>query len=187
MPFSPRRALRVTLRPSPAAGLVLLVAHVGAALGALALPFAPWSVWVAAGVLIPSAWCSLRRHAFRRGPRAIVGIAHSDSGGWRLSTARGERIEGCTPSSALVHPRLIVASFSTPRGRFGVLLPEGATDADEARRLRIALRRLSAGAGEAGDGATRRGPGASRGRTRLTSLRDAILRIGPRSRTGDAG
>ena len=177
MPISSCRALRVALRPSPVVGLALVVVHVGAALGALALPLPPWSAWLVAGALIPSAWRSLGRHALRRGPRAIAGIAHSDSGGWRLRTAQGERIEGGVLSSAFVHPRLIVVSFSTPRGRFGVLLPEGAVDADESRRLRIALRRLAARAGEGGDGAASRAACASRGRTPRSSLRDVLLRI----------
>ena len=144
MPKSLSGALRLQLRPSPAVAVALATAHAGAALGALALPLYPWSAWIAAVALLASMWRSLARHAFRRGSGAVVGIAHSEPEGWRLTAARGERIESCSLSSAFVHPRLIVLSFSTPQGRTSVLVPRGATEADESRRLRIALRRVSA-------------------------------------------
>ena len=135
--------LRVDLRPSPVAALVLAAGYSGAALGALALPLLPWSAVAAAGALLPSAWRSFGRHALRRGPKAIVRIVRTDAGEWRLLSAAGERIGECIPSSAFVHPLLCIVCFSSPRGRLRVLVPAGAVDADEARRLRIVLRRLA--------------------------------------------
>ena len=143
MPDSPGAALRIELRASRGAGVALAAMYLGAALGALALPLPPWIALIAGCALIPSAWRTLSRHAFRRGADAIVGMACTRSTGWRLTTARGESMEGCVLSSAFVHPRLIVARFSTPRGRIGVMVPAGAADPDEARRLRVALRRIA--------------------------------------------
>ena len=144
MPESSNSALRVELRPSLVVAAVLAAAHAGAMLGALALPLNPWSAWVVAGALLVSAWRTLTRHALRRGPAAIVTVAHSEEGGWRATTATRECVGPCTLSGAFVHPRLTILSFSSPQGRIDVLVPEGASDPDEARRLRIMLRRLSA-------------------------------------------
>ena len=144
MPESPGGALRVELHPSPAVAVVLATVHAGAMLGALALPWYPWSAAIAAGALLVSAWRTLTRHAFRRGPAAVVAVAHSEAAGWRVTTATRECIGPCTLSGAFVHPCLIILSFSSPRGRIDVLVPEGASDPDEARILRIMLRRLSA-------------------------------------------
>ena len=144
MPESPDGALRVDLRPSFAVATVLVAVHAGAMLGAFALPFNPWSALMAAGVLLVSTWHTLTRHALRRGPAAVVAVAHSEAAGWRVTTATRECAGPCTLSSAFAHPRLTILSFSSPQGRIDVLVPEGASDPDEARRLRIMLRRLSA-------------------------------------------
>lgn len=144
MPKSPDGALRVDLRPSFAVAAVLVAVHAGAMLGSLALPFNPWSALMAAGVLLVGAWRTLTRHALRRGPAAVVAVAHSEAAGWRVTTATRECVGPCTLSSAFVHPRLTILSFSSPQGRIDVLVPEGASDPDESRRLRIMLRRLSA-------------------------------------------
>ena len=147
MPESSGSALRVELRPSFAVAAVLAVAHAGAMLGALELPLYPWSASIAAGALLVSAWRSLARHALRRGAAAVVAIAHSEPAGWRMTTAMGESVGPCTLTGAFVHPRLTILSFSAPRRRIDVLVPEGASDPDESRRLRITLRRLSARVG----------------------------------------
>ena len=144
MPESPSSTLRIELRPSLVVAVVLVAAHSGAMLGALALPLQPSSASIAAAALLVSAWRTLTRHALRRGPAALVSVAHSEAAGWRVTTATGASIGPCTLSSAFVHPRLTILSFSSPRGRIDVLVPEGASDPDEARRLRIMLRRLSA-------------------------------------------
>ena len=144
MPESPDGALRVELHPSPVVAMVLATVHAGAMLGAFALPLYPWSASIAAGALLVSAWRTLTRHALRRGPAALVALAHSEAAGWRVTTATRECVGPCTLSSAFVHPLLTILSFSSPRGRIDVLVPEGASDPDEARRLRIMLRRLSA-------------------------------------------
>ena len=146
---------------------LLACMHLGAALGALALPGSPWSTSIAWGLLALDAWRGLARHAFQRGAGAVVAIAHSDSEGWRLTTARGERIGGCTATSAFVHPWLCVVSWSTPRGRIDVLLPKGSITPDEARRLRVALRRVSVRSTAARGGAR---PSGSASFHRLTSL-----------------
>ena len=144
MPDSPSGTLRIDLRPSLVVAVVLVALHSGAMLGALALPWYPWSVSIAAGALIVSAWRTLTRHALRRGSGAIVTVAHSEAGGWRVTTATRACIGPCSLSGAFVHPRLTILSFSSPCGRIDVLVPEGASDPDEARRLRVMLRRLSA-------------------------------------------
>ena len=144
MPESPDGALRVRLGSSHGAALSIVTMHVGAAFGALVLPFFPWTTLLAGVALLLSLRQGLAHHAFRRSPAAIVGMAYSESTGWRLRTAGGRELVRCTLSSAFVHPRLIVARFSTGRGRISVLVPRGATGADEARRLRVAMRRSAA-------------------------------------------
>ena len=144
MPESPGDALRVELRPSLMVAALLAAMHAGAMLGALALPLYPWSASIAAGALLVSAWRSLTRHALRRGSAAVVAIAHEEPAGWRVTTAMRECVGPCTLTGAFVHPRLTILSFSSPRGRIDVLVPEVASDPDESRRLRITLRRLSA-------------------------------------------
>lgn len=159
MPESPEGALRVRLGPSRGAALSIATMHVGAAFGALALPFFPWMTLIAGVALLLSLRRGLAHHAFRRSPGAVVGMAYSESTGWRLGTAGGRVLERCTLSNACVHPRLIVARFSTGRGRITVLVPQGATDPDEARRLRVAMRRIAAqSSGPAGVRAPGDGP-----------------------------
>ena len=141
MPESSDGALRVSLGLSRGAALSIATMHVGAAFGALVLPVFPWITLIAGIALILSLRQGLAHHAFRRSPGAIVGMAWSESTGWRLRTAGGEVLERCTLSNACVHPRLIVARFSTGRGRISVLVPQDAADLGEARRLRVAMRR----------------------------------------------
>ena len=187
MPKSLGGTLRVELGPSTATAVVLATVHAGAALGALALPLYPWSALVTAVALLASAWRSLTLHAFRRGTGAVVGLAHLDSGRWQITTARGERIDPCMLSSAFVHSRLLILSFSSSRGRIDVLVPEGATDPNGSRRLRIALRRLSAASAAPRDGGARR--------RAWLSLRQGVrrfgsafrVRLGKRASMRDAG
>ncbi len=151
MPESPGSGLRVGLRPTFAVAAALVAAHAGGVLGAFALPLSPWSTSIVAAALLASAWRNLMRHAFRRGPGAVVAISHSQSEGWWVTTAAGARIGPCTLRSAFVHPRLTILSFMSPRGAIDVLAPERASDPDEARRLRILLRRLSSRVAEHSD------------------------------------
>ena len=141
MPEPPDGAIRVSLGSSRGAALAIATMHVGAAFCALALPVFPWMALIAGAALLLSLRQGLAHHAFRRSPGAIVGMAWSESTGWRLRSAGGEVLERCTLLNACVHPRLIVARFSTGRGRISVLVPQDAADPDEARRLRVAMRR----------------------------------------------
>ena len=144
MPESLHGAFRIRLGSSRRVALAIVTMHLGAAFGALTLPFFPWAALIIGGVLLLSVRRGLVDHALRRSPGAIVGMAYSESTGWRLRTAGGEILERCTLSNAYVHPLLIVARFSTSRGRISVLVSQDATEPDEARRLRVALRRIAA-------------------------------------------
>ena len=168
--------LRVDLGPSPVTGCVLALAHAGAVLGALALPGAPWSAFVACAVLALGAWRSLARHAFRRGPGAVVAVGYSESEGWWLATARGEDFGRCEVIGAFVHPALSVVSWSTPRGRVDVLFPKGALAPGEARRLRVTLRRIEMRASAEWAGARRRGALSSLRAFAVAQVRGALAR-----------
>ena len=179
--------LRVDLGPSPLTGWVLAAAHAGAAVGAFALPGAPWSTSVACAVLALGAWRSLARHAFRRGAGAIVAAGYSESGGWWLAGARGEDFGRCEVIGAFVHPALSVVSWSTARGRVDVLFPRGALTPGEARRLRVTLRRVEMRASAQWAGARRGGALYSLRAFAATRVRGALRRRSPRPQGTDAG
>ena len=187
MESSLRSTLRVDLGPSAVTGWALAVAHAGAAAGAFALPGAPWSTSVACAVLALSAWRSLARHALRRGSGAIVAVGYSASGGWWLSTARGESLGSCEVIGAFVHPALSVVSWSTPRGRVDVLFPRGALAPGESRRLRVALRRMETHASAEWAAARRRGALSWLRAFAMARVRGALGRRPPRPRGADAG
>ena len=187
MPESPGGTLRVELRPSLVVAAVLAAAHAGAMLGALALPLQPWSASIVAGALLVSAWRNLTRHALRRGPAAIVTVAHSEATGWRVTTATRECVGPCTLSGAFVHPRLTILSFSSPCGRIDVLVPEGASDPDEARRLRIMLRRLTARLETRSDGSVLERAASSVLQSARRGRETLRVRFGAGARDQDAG
>lgn len=121
---------------------VLVLAHVagGALLAVTGLPWA-WKI-AALPLFLGSLMHSLRRHAWRVSPTAVVGLQLDPEGKALFRHRNGQVLEGCLLGSSFVSPWLTVLNLRPVGGRCSVplvILPDAAGEEDF-RRLRVWLR-----------------------------------------------
>lgn len=143
----------IELGPSWRLGLLLATAHAAAMLIVGMLPLPAWAMVVALLPLTASAVLAIRRHALRRGPRAVRALAFSDRERLRLRDAQDRWHEAQLQGSSTVGAGFAVLNLLTDRaGAFHVVILGDGIDAGDWRRLRVWLRwgpRNSAAADEA--------------------------------------
>lgn len=132
----------IRLRPGSSARLAigLLIAHGGAALIALLVPWPYWARLLLALFLFGGLIRSLAWHVLHRGDAATEAVLQDD-GSWTLATGLVEPRPALLASDSLVTAQLTVLVFRLADGRRRslLLLPDN-LDPDTFRRLRVRLR-----------------------------------------------
>lgn len=147
------RLQAIELGPSRRLGLVLAVSHVSAMLVAAVLPLAVWMIAAALLLLSASAVLAIRRHALRRGRRAVRALEFSDREHLRLRDAQGRWHGARLLGSSTVGPAYAVLNLETEQaGVFHVVILGDGIEAGDWRRLRVWLR-WGPRAADAADGA----------------------------------
>lgn len=134
--------LEMNLASSRALAGILVSAHAASAL-LLGLTGLPWMGKVAAlPVFLASLALSLRRHAWRLSPSAVVGVRLDRECRAAFRRLDGKTLEGTLHGSSFVSPWLTVLNLS-PEGRWRtvslVILPD-AVEREAFRQLRVLLR-----------------------------------------------
>lgn len=134
--------LEMNLASSRALAGILVSAHAASAL-LLGLTGLPWMGKVAAlPVFLASLALSLRRHAWRLSPSAVVGVRLDPECRAAFRRLDGKTLEGTLLGSSFVSPWLTVLNLR-PEGRWRtvslVILPD-AVEREAFRQLRVLLR-----------------------------------------------
>ena len=145
--------LRIEAGPSRRLAVFLVTAHAAALLVCLLLPLAlQWRLLLAVAIAA-SLVDTLRTHAWRVSPRAVVAADVLPGRPWVLHRHNGTEVPARLLGSSFVHPRLLVLNFRSGRFmRCNLVLAEDAADADLLRQLRVRLM-----AGDGGEGAENAG------------------------------
>jgi hypothetical protein len=137
-------SVRCELGRSPVLTVVFLAIHGGAIGLTLLLPLA-WG-WraVMAAVIASSLIHALRRHAWRRGSRAVTAIHIDDEGGLELRRGDGTWHAANRRSPAVFAP-LVLLRWRIEGDLFWrrLVIPADAVERNCFRRVRVALRRRS--------------------------------------------
>lgn len=115
--------------------------HLGAGLILIVVPGVVWWRVVLVAVTCASLYRTVRSHALRSGPQAIVALALSRDGDLAVRRRDGSGWVDVSPVTAFIHPWLVVLRLRLPRQRFpaGLLVAADAVDSDGFRRLRARL------------------------------------------------
>lgn len=130
------------LRPSRQLAVILGGAHLGVLLVLAMLPMGGWLQAGAIALLLLSAACTIRRHAWRRGRGAVTALHFTDreqlrirmhDGGWRAGRVLGSSTVGvlCT----VLNIRLADRRFP-----LHTVIMSDSIDREDFRRLRVWLR-----------------------------------------------
>jgi hypothetical protein len=149
MRIAPPEPIWLPLRRSRWLAVYLLLLHAAAltALAVLQLPMALRAAGLLALLII--LYLHARRYLLLQG-RAAVRRAHwRTDGSWWLVDGEGRVWRYRQAEARLVQPWLIVLRLQGGEGARWLLLAGDSASADTLRRLRIRLRRMAAGAGQA--------------------------------------
>ncbi len=115
--------------------------HLGAGLILIVVPGMVWWRVVLVAITCASLYRTVRNHALRRGPQAIVALTLSRDGGLAVCRRDGSGWVDVSLVAAFIHPWLVVLRLHLPQQRFpaGLLVAADAVDSDGFRRLRARL------------------------------------------------
>ncbi|HEX7045074.1 MAG TPA: protein YgfX [Burkholderiales bacterium] len=133
--------LTLELGASRGLAAVFAAVHGGALIICALLPLVLWLRLLLAALVAAALWRALRRHAWRRGPRAITAFRVGGDDTCAIRRGGGDW-EPVRLVEHWVHPWLTVLVVRAVRGggAVGVLVPADAVSPEPFRRLRVRLR-----------------------------------------------
>jgi len=134
--------IRLELAPSKQLVVIFSLAH------ALVLPLvwqAELPVWLAScisGIVLFSAWSTVRRHASQHAQNAVVYLHWHSGETWLIGLANGEVLEAELLRDSYLHPSLLILNFRCLASgrRISSLITRDRLAAECFKRLRVLLR-----------------------------------------------
>jgi toxin CptA len=135
-------ALRLSLAPSRRLAWLLGVSHAGAIVLSWVIPLKWWLSLALSLAALASLRDSLRYHALRSAPGALIGLELRTDGSAAVQDHLGRWSEARLLGSSFVSPALTILNLAVPGVRLhrSLVVAPDSLSADEFRRLRVWLR-----------------------------------------------